>query len=156
MNTSKIAAGIIIKNDTEIDVLKRCLDSIAPYVDGIYLTVTQEPYEKLKELANQYGAQIDIRAGEFDYIATEEETVWLKEFLGFDTVLKPGAKLFFFDNARNANLDFIPDSYDWLFWIDADDVLLNGPQLKTSADQAFNTGEEAIFYNFIYQHKNYT
>ncbi|MEK7111892.1 MAG: hypothetical protein AAB875_01055, partial [Patescibacteria group bacterium] len=142
---------MIVKSDEEVDSLKRCLDSIAPFVDGIYLTITQSPYEKLQKLAQQYGANVDIRAGEFNYAATKEEIAWLKKYFGYEPPLKEGDIIFQFSKARNAALDFIPDEYDWMFWIDVDDVLINGQNLKPTADDALVRGSEAVFLNYLYQ-----
>lgn len=150
MNKTKIAVGTIVKDDTEVDNLKKCWDSIAPYVDGIYLTITQSPYKKLVKLAGQYGVNVDIRAGEFNYKITKKEVTWLKKFLGYKPILKEGDIIFQFSKARNANLDFIPDEYDWFFWIDADDILLNPKELRITADDAWDRGTEAIFLNYLY------
>ena len=87
---------MIVKSDEEVDNLKRCLDSIAPYVDGIYLTATQKPYEKLQKLANQYGANIDIRPGEFNYKITKKEVNWLKKYFGYEPKLKENETIFQF------------------------------------------------------------
>lgn len=151
MTRSKIACGMIVKDDTEATILKRCLDSVAPYVDGIYITVTQKPHEEIEKLARQYGVNIDIRPGEFNHIVSKEEVKWLTKFLGYKPVVKEGDTIFQFDKARNANLSFIPDEYEWFFWIDADDVLLNGKQLKETADLAIDKGFEAVFLNYLYQ-----
>ena len=142
---------MIVKSDEEVDNLKRCLDSIAPYVDGIYLTATQKPYEKLQKLANQYGANIDIRPGEFNYKITKKEVNWLKKYFGYEPKLKENETIFQFSKARNANLDFIPDDYDWFFWIDVDDILLSGHLLKNLADNAIGQNSEAVFLNYLYQ-----
>lgn len=151
MNKTKIALGLIVKDDSEVDNLKRCLDSVAPYVDGIYLTVTQKPHDKLQELARQYGANIDIRPGEFNYTVIKDEVKWLKKFFGYKPNTKAGDVIFQFSVARNANLDFIPDEYEWFFWIDVDDVLMNGPSLRVTADDAWARGTEAVFLNYLYQ-----
>lgn len=151
MNVSKIALGMIAKDDSEFDSLKRCWDSVAPYVDGIYLTITQAPYDKLQKLAQQYGVNTDIRASEFNHYVPKEEIAWLEKYFGYKPNLKDGDKIFRFSEARNANLGFIPDDYDWYFWIDADDILLNGHLLKNLADSALNQGSEAVFLNYLYQ-----
>lgn len=148
---SKIAVGMIIKDDAEVENLKRCLDSVAPHVDGIYLTVTQQPYDKIQELAKTYGVHLTVYPGEFNYTATGEEVAWLEKFLEYKPYLTEGDTLFLFDKARQKNLDGIPDEYDWFFWIDTDDVLLRGENLKLSADNALAQGVESLFYNYIYE-----
>lgn len=151
MFKTKIALSMIVKDDTEVNSLKRCLDSVAPYVDGIYLTATQKPHDKLQELANQYGANIDVRPGEFNYQIPKKEVKWLQKFLGWTPTMKEGDVIFKFAEARNSNINFIPDDYDWLFWMDADDVLLGADKLKIIADNAMNGGWESVFMNYIYQ-----
>ena len=151
MNRSKIALSMIVKDNTEVGNLKRCLDSVAPYVDGIYLTATQKPHDELEKLARQYGANIDLRPEEFNYQVSEKEIKWLKKYLGYEPKLKAGDVIFLFSKARNANIEFIPDEYDWLFWIDVDDILLNGQRLRPSADNALLQNYESVFYNYIYQ-----
>src|SRR3990167_6093394 len=147
MNQSRIALGMIVRDNSEVGSLKRCLDSVAPYVDGVYLTATQKPHAELEKLARQYGANIDLRPGEFNYVVPKEEVEWITKFLGYEPHLKEGDVIFQFDKARNANIESIPDNYDWLFWMDADDVLMNGPGLRNAAEMAFSQGYEAVFMN---------
>ena len=142
---------MIVGSDSEVEMLNRCLGSVVPYVDRAFITITQTPNKKLQKLANQYGASFDIRVGEFNYNVGEKEVKWLEKYLGYKPNVKVGDALFQFDKARNANLDSIPDEFDWYFWIDTDDILRNGQMLKTSADEALARGEEAIFYNYLYQ-----
>jgi len=148
---SKIALGMIVKDDSEVKMLERCLNSVAPYVDGIFLTITQKPYKKLQKLANKFGANVDIRPGEFDHIVKKKEVKWLKKYFKYEPHIKEGQKIFKFSEARNTNLDFIPENYGWLFWMDTDDVLINGELLKDSAQKALLQKAEAAFYNYIYQ-----
>ena len=122
---------MIVGSDSEVEMLKRCLGSVVPYVDRAFITITQTPNKKLQKLANQYGASFDIRVGEFNYNVGEKEVKWLEKYLGYKPNVKVGDALFQFDKARNANLDSIPDEFDWYFWIDTDDILRNGQMLKT-------------------------
>lgn len=148
---NKIALSMIVKDDSEVKMLERCLNSVAPYVDGIFITITQKPYKKLQKLANKFGANVDLRVGEFNHKVTQEEVDWLEKFFGYKPNLKAGRNIFMFANARNAAMNFVPDDYGWLFWIDTDDVLVNGNILKDTAMQAENNGAEAVFINYMYQ-----
>ena len=39
---------------------------------------------------------------------------------------------------------------DWILWIDCDDVLRRGDNLRTLADQGIEKGVEAYYFNYIY------
>ena len=142
---------MIVKDDSEEKMLDRCLASIAPYVDGIYLTITNKPNVKLQAVAKKYGANVDMRVGEFKEEITQKHVKWLKKFLGYKPEVKEGEGIFLFDKARNANLKFIPDEYRWFLWIDVDDVLRNGKMLKECLADADAQGATAIFLNYLYQ-----
>ena len=90
MNTSKIAAGIVIKDDNEVDSLQRCLDTVLPYVEAAYVTVTQKPYKKIVELSKKYGFNLDIRPAEFNYTFSKEDIDWLRNFLKWEPESKIG------------------------------------------------------------------
>mgnify|MGYP001589401024 CR=1 FL=1 len=99
MNVSKIALGMIVKSDEEVDSLKKCWDSVAPYVDGIYVTITQKPYKKLLKLAQQYGVNVDICAGKFNYKVPQKEVKWLKKYFSYEPKLHEGDNIFRFSEA---------------------------------------------------------
>lgn len=151
MKKTKIALGMILKNDSEAEMVMRCLNTIAPFVDAIFLTVTSKPFIKLKNIAKRYGANVDIRPDEFFHVVTKKEVKWLQKFFGYKPIIKPGNKIFNFGKARQANLDFIPDEFEWLFWADADDIVRQGQKLHQIADNAYQMGAEAVFLNYLYQ-----
>src|SRR3990167_4385750 len=150
MSQTKIAAAIIVKNDTEVEMLTRCLNSVAPFVDGLFLTVTQSPHKKIEDIARRYGANLDIRPGDFNHKVTKKEVKWITKTLGYPPTIKEGDVLFDFGKARQANLESIPDEFDWMFWIDTDDILRNGELLKHAADEAYANNVEAVFFNYLY------
>ena len=45
----KIALAMIVKNDSELDILKRAITSIKDHVQGVFITGTQEPQYKIKK-----------------------------------------------------------------------------------------------------------
>jgi tetratricopeptide (TPR) repeat protein len=57
---AKIAACLIIKDDSELDRLENCLNSFAKHVDHIFITATNQPYDKIKELCNKYEASFSL------------------------------------------------------------------------------------------------
>jgi glycosyltransferase involved in cell wall biosynthesis len=148
---NKIALANIVKDDTEAEMLERCLNSVAPYVDGLFLNITQEPNEKIKKIAQKYGANYEVHAGEYNHKVTKKEVDWLEKFFGYKPNLEVGQELFQFSKARNANMKMIPEEYGWMFWIDTDDTLLNGDLLKDSALKAEQQDAEAVFYNYLYE-----
>jgi len=150
MSQTKIAAAMIVKNDTEVEMLTRCLNSVAPFVDGLFLTVTQSPHKKIEDIARRYGANLDIRPGDFNHKVTKKEVKWITKTLGYPPTIKEGDVMFDFGKARQANLESIPDEFDWMFWIDTDDILRNGELLKHAADEAYANSVEAVFFNYLY------
>jgi hypothetical protein len=52
----KISFCIIIKDDSEKERLERCLQSVAPFVQGIFVTGTKEPQKEIKEICKKYKA----------------------------------------------------------------------------------------------------
>ena len=47
---------MIVKDDSEVEDLKRCLDNIGKYVQDCYITGTNKPDEKIQALAKEYNA----------------------------------------------------------------------------------------------------
>lgn len=97
----KLALALIVKSSKdEAERLDKCLESIADYVDGIFIDFNAPKGKKVcKEavaVAKKYNA---------DYI----ETVWTGNFVG----------------ARNANFGRISDEYTHIMWLDADDEVVN-------------------------------
>jgi tetratricopeptide (TPR) repeat protein len=119
---NKIALAMIIKDDTEEVSLKRCLDSVAPHVDAIYLTGTKLPQTRIKKLAKKYNANWSW----FE---------WDKHF----------------SHARNFNFAQVPKEYEWILWLDCDDVLVGGENLKQAVQLAVQNNIKAVFARYLYQ-----
>lgn len=149
--SSKIALGMIVGSDVEADMFDRCLTSISAYVDGIFITITNSPNTKLQEICNKYGAHVDIQENKFTKTITQEDLDFFEEFSGWKPTMKAGDVIFQFDEARNSNLNFIPDDYQWFFWLDSDDIVRNGKNLKRVADEAMSRNCEALYLNYLYQ-----
>lgn len=118
----KIAAALIVKDDSEIDQLRNCLNSFAKYVDHIFITGTKNPQDKVKELCKEYGA-------------TWSWYEWDKNF----------------SNARNFNFSQVPPEYEWIFWLDTDDVVVGADQFKVAIERAEPLNIKAIFARYLYQ-----
>jgi len=122
MKKPKIALSMIVKNDSEAGNLRRCLRSIAPYVDGIFITTTALPNKEIKKICKEVNAHHSFFK-------------WRKDFSA----------------ARNFNINQIPKKeYSWFFWCDADDYILGGENLHNLAQIGEERGIEAFFFNYVY------
>jgi len=146
----KIALAMIVKGSEKPEVLDRCLNSVAKWVDGIFITVTTED-EGVGKVGEKYGAVVDREPTKFWRTVDQESLSWLKDSFGYDPVLKMGDKLFQFDQARNHNFAQVGKEYDWILWMDTDDVLRAGKNLRDIIKEADSKKAEAVFLNYIYQ-----
>lgn len=119
---AKIAAALIIKDDTEANDLRRCLNSFSKFVDAIYITGTKEPQDEIKKICKEFKAN-------WSYFE------WIKDFSA----------------ARNFNFSQVPKEYEWIFWCDADDVVVGGENFRTAVDLAEKNDIKAVFARYLYQ-----
>lgn len=119
---NKIAAALIVKDDSEVERLRNCLNSFAKYVDHIFITGTKKPQTKIKALCKEYGA-------------TWSWYAWDKNF----------------SNARNFNFSQISPEYDWIFWCDTDDVVVGAENFRMAIQRAEELNIKAIFARYLYQ-----
>jgi tetratricopeptide (TPR) repeat protein len=96
----KLALAMIIKGDSG-ELLARCLDSVRPYVDDIYITTTQVKDGDGAKVAKQFGAHVS-------------HFQWVDDFAA----------------ARNFNFSQVPKEYEYIMWLDDDDVLIHGEKIK--------------------------
>lgn len=94
----KLALAMIVKGtNDEAQLLRRCLENLAPHVDGIFITRThakgQKPNRAVGNVATMFGAHLS----EFE---------WVDDFSA----------------ARNFNFSQVPKDYDFIMWTDADDM----------------------------------
>lgn len=124
MTQPKIALACIVKDDTEISKLRRLLETTAQYVDGIFITGTKEPQDEVKKLCKEYGA------------------IW--SWYPWDKN---------FSNARNFNWSQVTKDYEWILWLDTDDVLVGGVNLRKVVTDPVVTQQnvKAIFARYLYQ-----
>lgn len=118
----KIAACLIVKDDSEVDQLRNCLNSFAKHVDAIFITSTKKPYKQIKELCREYGANWSWYE-------------WDKNF----------------SNARNFNFKQAGPEYDWIFWCDTDDLVVGAENFKVAIKRAEELNIKAIFARYLYQ-----
>ena len=118
----KIAGALIVKDDSEADKLRNCLNSFAKYVDKIFITGTKNPQKLIKEICKEYGA-------EWSWYE------WDKNF----------------SNARNFNFKQVPSEYEWIFWCDTDDLVAGAENFKVAIERAEKLNIKAIFARYLYQ-----
>jgi len=146
----KIALHMIASGSEKPADLERCLRSIKDQVDGMYVLITSSLKDKkLREVAESLGAVVEYKPRSFFHKITKEEVKFIKS-LGIKPHISEGDKIFEFDKARNYSMSMVPSEYDWLFWMDTDDVL-RGKHLKDIARDADSRGAESVFLNYIYQ-----
>lgn len=120
---SKIAACLIVKDDSEVDKLRNCLNSFARHVDHIFITGTKKPQKEIKKLCTEFGA-------------TWSWFEWIKDFSA----------------ARNFNFSQVdPNEYQWIFWCDTDDVVSGAENFQIAIARAEAANIKAIFARYLYQ-----
>lgn len=117
----KLALAMIVKDDSEAPLLRRCLDSIRNYVDGLFITSTGEKCDEIKKITEEY-------KGVYSYFK------WTRRF----------------DEARNFNASQIPKEYLYYIWCDADDVWQNPDQLRQIVREAYLYNHAAVFFDYLY------
>lgn len=121
----KIALAMIVKGtDAEAKLLNRCLDSMAPYVDGIYITRTQ-PNTAVANVAKQHNAHLS-------------DFGWTNDFAA----------------ARNFNFSQVPKEYDWILWSDADDIWRGLEKLRNTLKKSPHVDGLGFWYLYDWdEHK---
>lgn len=105
----KVAAFLIVKasDDSEVINLSKALGSINGYVDTIYIQLNAPKgvaiNKKVRQVAEQFTEEIFVYE-------------WKDNFV----------------DARNAIMSKIPKKYDWIVWIDSDDIVENAEMIKPS------------------------
>jgi len=123
----KIALSMIVspKDDS---YLKKCLSSIAPYVDSIFITITDwenDKGEKVEKIAKLFNAKVS----HFD---------WVDDFA----------------KARNFSFKQVPKEYDYILWLDADDILRGADKLKKIIREHPSVDGFSMFYMYDFDKYN--
>jgi len=119
---SKIALSMIIKDDSEAQLLERCLPTIMPYVDKLFVTGTNTPDDKIKAIVDKY-------EGSYSFFK------WVKSF----------------EKARNYALSQIPDSYDYIMWCDADDMWEGAENISKAIAEMEKRKLTGIYFDYNYE-----
>ena len=117
-----LSCTIIVKDDSELSNLKRCVASVINYVDEVVITANGE---EVKEIAKYYQMLPDIK---YFYHP------WTKDFA----------------EQRNFCASKIRKDADYYIWIDSDDVLVGGELLRDIAVRAKKANLDAVFFDYWY------
>lgn len=103
----KLALALIVKpDDAEAILLRRCLESVAEHVDGIFITQAGKAPNKNVSKVIQ------------DFNGVESFWKWNDSFA----------------DARNHNFSQVPKEYDYILWLDADDVIRGAEKIKETVE----------------------
>jgi tetratricopeptide (TPR) repeat protein len=117
-----ISAAVIVKDDSELPNLKRCIASVIDYVDEVVVTANGK----------------DVKGIE-DFCTSNPKIVytyhkWSKDFA----------------DQRNFNFSKVRKDADFVAWIDSDDVLVGGEYLRELAIKAKKNSLDAVFFEYWY------
>jgi tetratricopeptide (TPR) repeat protein len=139
---------MIVGGNEDYKDLDRCLKSVDKQVDKIFIVLTSKnPNKELIEVCKKYDAVYELK--EFYHTVTKSDVKFIKK-IGLTPNMKVGEKLFEFDKARNYAMQMVPKDYEWLLWLDTDDVL-RGDQLREIVADAEKNQLDSVFFNYIYQ-----
>jgi glycosyltransferase involved in cell wall biosynthesis/tetratricopeptide (TPR) repeat protein len=121
----KLALCLIVKagDDSEFTHLQTCLQSVAEYVDGIFINLNHRPgqdvHEKMRWICKEYDA-ITI------------ETEWNDNFA----------------EARNANFAQVTNDFTHILWLDTDDTVDKPQKLRRVCEEAERY--DSIYADYLY------
>lgn len=144
---SKIALSIIAKN--EENNIAKAISSVIPEVDAVYVLDTGSS-DKTAEICEALGAKVTKVGNKFVHVATKDDEKWVKNYLGPHSLLKKGDKLFRFSEARNYGNSLIPKEYDWILWIDADDILKGKENIRRVVKTTEEQNAHMVFFMYLY------
>lgn len=131
----KLYLNMIIGDFEPVEIVKRSIDSVKDYVDGIYITVTHKgkkpsPFSThpLISLINSYSSdKLPVSVSTFKWVGD-------------------------FAKARQFALKQVPKGLNqYIYWQDADDVLQYGEHLRSLLEDAAKNNWSAIYLDYWYQ-----
>jgi len=122
----KIFFNMIVKDDEPLEMVERSIDSIKKYVDDIYITVT---YDKDKPYNSSLVKYLKDQKYHVSFFK------WVDDF----------------SVARNYAMEQVPkDPSHFIYWHDADDVLMNPDKLHLIATDMYNQKQASAFFTYLY------
>lgn len=126
----KVALCMMVKGvKEEAPLLDACLKSVHKHVDGIFLQLNAPKGKKIAP---------EVRAIAKKYGSHNDEYLWKGNFV----------------EARNANFAQVPKTYDWILWLDTDDLVINPEKIKEVATAAPKQ-TQGIYICYDYTHDEY-
>lgn len=116
-----IVACLIVKDNSEVESLNKALDSVQPYVDAIYVTANGEKVDKVKYHMEKRGVNYSYKKWNDD-----------------------------FSEMRTFNFAQVKEEADFIFWMDSDDILIGGDQLREVAETAKANKQDVVFFTYWY------
>jgi glycosyltransferase involved in cell wall biosynthesis len=125
----KIALAMIAKGDgSETKDLLRCIDTAISFVDKCFITLTDNGNGIDTETINQlelYGCEVS-------------NFKWVNDF----------------SKARNFNFSQVPKEYDYIFWLDSDDVIrIKKDDLRSIIEKHPLVDNFSMFYHYAFNDK---
>jgi len=136
----KLALAMIVKGvEAEAPMLARCLHYASGAVDEIYITCTHKKGEQVSQKVYDVCNKFKAHTSTFE---------WINDFAA----------------ARNFNFSQVPKDIDYIFWLDADDVLKDsdknvglGSNLKETIFSPPDVDAFSMFYLYAFdEHNNAT
>jgi glycosyltransferase involved in cell wall biosynthesis/2-polyprenyl-3-methyl-5-hydroxy-6-metoxy-1,4-benzoquinol methylase len=156
MNPPRIAACLIVKDSAK--TIERCLESIRPFVDGVFVYDTGSTdgtpavLAKLNELKGmRVGADGQVISHELHLGRDHEASVAADAEKGIQfvplapIVVEQGEWRNDFAWAREQSFAMPDATYDFVLWLDDDDELVGGQWLRMLAGQAHPSVDGFIF-----------
>ena len=129
-DTQRVALAMIVKGTKdEAPLLDGCLKAIHKHVDGLFLLLNAPKGQKVA---------IEIRAIAKKYKSHNIDYTWKGNFV----------------DARNQNFAQVPKDYDWILWLDSDD-LVDKPEKIRQVANAAGKHVQGIYVNYDYGHDEY-
>ena len=152
---SKVALSMIVKgSEDEPKMLNVALESIAKFVDGIFITYTgtKEDKSRFLEVCKKYKVNVSYAPDNIWYKVDKKLVDWFTKQYGYAPHAKVGDRIFRFDTARNYALSQIDQKeYPWFIWLDVDDIFRNGEKIKEIIEDAEKKQIDAVYLNYLYQ-----
>jgi glycosyltransferase involved in cell wall biosynthesis len=117
-----LSCCVIVKDDSELDNLKRCVTSVVDYVDEVIVTANGKEVTGIENFCKNNPKIV------YTYHK------WTKDFA----------------EQRNFNFSKARKDADYIIWIDSDDVLVGGELLRDIAEKAKKQNLDAVFFDYWY------
>lgn len=132
---NKLALAMILKaSKDEVRYFEKCMESIAPYVDGVFVNMNHPTH-----VPKQLKIEVEKILGKYKNIQTEIQTSkWENNFV----------------KAREDSFAQVPKGYDFIMWLDADDEVINPEKIKEVL-AIWPASYSGLYVDYKYDHDQY-